>query len=305
MDFDGDGNKDVITGTYDGQIVFFKGDGTGQYESGVNVKDRNGSDLVIDNATVVSAYDWDKDGKPDLIVGTISGPVWYVHNAGGLRVDPPVQIQGLEAADGGPAAVDWDGDGIMDLFLGNDTGSLLYFKGKKAKEAPEFENPVEILPPLSLLDSNPVPAVPGDKLDWSLPRPGMRPKPSVADWNGDGKPDLLVGDFRLLEGRPLKLPPDKQSLFEALRKEQHELQVKSVSINDRIRKAACKELGYATDAKLTGSQTSQLDMAYDRLYQSDDEASANDKRLGDIFTALQPMLPPVDYHGFVWVFLRK
>jgi hypothetical protein len=42
------------------------------------------------------------------------------------------------------------------------------------------------------------------------PTRGVRAKVCVADWNGDGKLDLLVGDFTNQKPQPKKLTPDEE-----------------------------------------------------------------------------------------------
>lgn len=290
-------------------MFLFRGNGKGGYLDGLQLVGPNDQPLQIDNATSVSLYDWDKDGKPDLFVGTISGPVWYVPNKGWGKVGVPVKLSGgetaMDAPDGGPCAADWDGDGTVDLFLGAESGRLLYYHGVKGGDHPTFSDPVEVLSALGTDDQDPKRALPGKDLDWDLKRPLVRPKPSVCDWNHDGKLDLLVGDFCLLEG-PLKdLPPDKAKLFHDLREEQDKGKAKSAAINEEIRKKTYAELGWKPDHVPTNDELEKYNSVYTRLYQANAEAVALDKRLVDVFEQLTPLMPDTGYHGFVWLFLHK
>jgi len=75
-----------------------------------------------------------------------------------------------------PAAGDWDADGDDDLIVGSGYGDLLYFE----RQADGFlAEPVQMMPePFSLL----------------LEPPAFDPvTPALADWDGDGKLDIVLG----------------------------------------------------------------------------------------------------------------
>lgn len=309
MDFDGDGERDLVSGSYDGPIFFFKGKGKGLFDAPVQVNGPDGKPLVLDYATTVAASDWNKDGKPDLVVGTISGPVWYLENKGNLTVAQPVKLSSsageMSSPDGGPCLVDWDGDGVTDLFLGEDSGRLWYFKGKSGGDRPQFESPAEVLPELSEDDVEPARAVTGSTLDWDLKRPKMRPKPSVCDWNGDGKLDLLVGDYGMTEGKAKPLSADQQKEFEKLRLEQTRLKHKASELNKEMTKKVFAQLGWDANKKLTPEESIKFSEVYDKLYQANTEALDTDTKLSALFEKLQPMMPEIELHGFVWLYLHK
>jgi hypothetical protein len=84
-DFDGDGNTDVIIGNANGEIVFLKNDGTGQFNQYSKLLDNSltGMDSTDGSGnTTVDCADVDEDGKPDLIVSSTESRkiAWYKNN---------------------------------------------------------------------------------------------------------------------------------------------------------------------------------------------------------------------------------
>lgn len=308
-DFNSDGIQDVLSGSFNGQIYIFHGRKDNEFDPPVFVKNEFDREVILDNSTSISLYDWNKDGKTDIIVGTINGPVWYLQNIGQDKVAPEAQLlannEPIDAPDGGPCATDWDGDGVMDLFIGQDSGRVRFFKGKTGGDSPQFSESVDFLAPLTAVQLEPWPMKPGFGNDWSIKRPLMRPKITVCDWNEDGKKDVLIGDFSLLEGRLKDLPADQMKEFVALRTEQSQIKEKSANIVSGIVKATFAEIGAKVGQKLTDEQNLKYAEVYDRKYRENSELQALDKRAAEIFEKLTPLSPEIDYHGFVWLFLHK
>ncbi|MDX9974587.1 MAG: VCBS repeat-containing protein [FCB group bacterium] len=90
-----------------------------------------------------------------------------------------------------PNVVDWDGDGLPDLVSGNSDGKVLFFRNIGRVDAPAFGVGV----PLEA-GGRVIHVQPGYGQDIQGPgeaRWGYT-CPTVADWNGDGLPDLLMSD---------------------------------------------------------------------------------------------------------------
>jgi len=76
-----------------------------------------------------------------------------------------------------PYVVDWDGDGKKDMLFGTERAEIYFFRNAGTNEKPELEVGKKL-------------ALTGG--DFSK---GYRCRIDVADWNADGKLDLLVGNF--------------------------------------------------------------------------------------------------------------
>lgn len=184
-DADGDGVKELVLASECGFIWLFKRANKTwppKFESGRFLHAFFGAAV-----TGVDICDMDGDGIPDLVVGADKGQIFSVKGKGnglfnlaeGARNYLTGNGEGESAYSGrqlSPRIVDWNGDGIQDLIYGEGSYSansvyVLFNKGSNA--ASNFRN---------------------QKPQWLAYGYGREQlAPTVADFNGDGKPDLLIG----------------------------------------------------------------------------------------------------------------
>jgi len=183
-DWNGDGLYDLILGDRDGFVTVYLNQGTNEsprYMIGMKLRG-GGKEIKVKSPSAPYLVDWNGDGKIDLLVGNGSGYLHLFLNAGAAdSVDfaPGVMVQAagkdLDArGEASPCVVDWNEDGKKDLLLGNGSGEIFLYLNEGSNEQPVFGKPLKLN---------------GGSLDV-----GSNSSPEIADWNGDGKKDLIVGN---------------------------------------------------------------------------------------------------------------
>ena len=156
-DFDGDGDLDLLCGEFLDGFTYYQNTGTRTtpvYAAGKRIRDAAGNDVRMELEMIVPvAFDWDRDGDQDLIVGDEDGRVALVENTGALQDNAPVFAQPVyfkQEADtlkcgalATPFGTDWDGDGDMDIVSGNTAGFIEIFENLSGPKvaAPKWAAP--------------------------------------------------------------------------------------------------------------------------------------------------------------------
>ena len=188
MDWDGDGRLDIIVGDRPGNIHYFRRLDYGNiYLEEQDLLTVQGKPIDVGYNSAPCVTDWNNDGLPDLVVGNLSpipAGVFLFINQGEPYL-PDYQLtdtvfcmgEPIEITTAYPDIYDMDGDGLDDLVLGSSSGNIHCFINSGTQQQPVFDD-MEYL----MAD--------GDTLYIC-----SYVRPTVCQWNADGIPDLLVGDY--------------------------------------------------------------------------------------------------------------
>ena len=198
-DWNNDGLLDLIvgegSGTTPAKVRYYLNSGTTNvprfttYEYAKSM----GDDLICPGSGCLGVYprvvNWDEDGRKDLLLGQADGRVMIFLNIN-TDADPrfdagtylmfgqpeekiEIDVEGRATAN----VLDWNNDGLKDLVVGARYGEVRYYLNEGTNAAPDF------------LTEHYVQENGGD-----LDVPTDRSSPVIADFDGDGRKDLLTGN---------------------------------------------------------------------------------------------------------------
>ena len=211
VDWDGDGDIDLISGDEDGRVALIENTGKAQFRPPVYFQQE--AEYVKFGALVTPfGFDWDGDGDEDVVAGNTAGYIGFIENldggdppkwaapqyleAGGKRIriqaGPNGSIQGPAEAKWGYTTLsiaDWDADGLPDIIANSIWGKVEWYRNIGTRREPK------------LAPAQPVGRQPTRTPAWTWWKPQepafvtqWRTTPFAIDWNKDGHMDLVMLD---------------------------------------------------------------------------------------------------------------
>ncbi len=206
VDFDGDGDVDLLFGGMLHWIMYFENVGTRTKPMltyrGV-LKTYRGEDLDITGELIIPvAVDFDKDGDVDLLWGNENGQIGYNENIAGAHKRPKLKQtvffqQKNPFLDSGtiviPVVFDWDGDGDYDIITGASDQYILFYENVGSNNHPVWKEGVKLKAGGKVIQL--IAGADGSVQGRYEGHWGYN-NPEIADWDEDGLPDLIISNIK-------------------------------------------------------------------------------------------------------------
>jgi len=174
IDFDYDGDLDLLSGTQLGPIKYFENTGT---PAGPAWEEKSNYFSSISHSiySAVTAGDVNGDSLPDIITGDLNGGLFFHRNNGSGFTYNSAVFSGIDIGDwSAPVLVDMDNDNDLDIVAGNENGNLFYFENTGTPDSASWQ------------------AIPGYFGNIDV---GTNCVPAAGDIDHDGDIDIVTGDI--------------------------------------------------------------------------------------------------------------
>lgn len=181
VDWDLDGDLDLLVGSADGNLILYRNEGSVEEADFTRVGTITAGDeeIWLGSETHGSIADLDGDGLRDLVAGSIFGELWFYANIG--EDNDPQFAEGVRLSDGDgeiwlgsytrPELIDWEGDGDVDLVTGMLDPQVWLYINSGDESAPRL--PTEYPAAFQILSSYPEPFNRSVSLQFRIDQPGM------------------------------------------------------------------------------------------------------------------------------------
>jgi hypothetical protein len=177
VDIDADGDQDVFIGEWDGNINFYKNEGTPS-QANWSLSAENFNSIDVGDGSTPTFVDIDSDADYDLFVGNATGTIYFYRNDGSDSLPLWTFVTDVYGfinvgSESNPTFIDIDADGDYDLFIGESDGKINYYRNDGDSLIPDW----------TFITAN----------FYSIDV-GGHSDPAFMDSDHDGDYDLLVGN---------------------------------------------------------------------------------------------------------------
>ncbi|MEM3373554.1 MAG: VCBS repeat-containing protein [Candidatus Anstonellales archaeon] len=171
VDIDNDGDFDIVSGALDGKVYCFINTKNGFIENNTIFKN-----IRVREKSVPASADLNGDGFVDFLIcsGSPDNFLLLINDGrNNFKVDNSFLGNVNFLYDSRPTFADVDCDGDFDLVIGNRDGRLIYYENTGTPQKPIFEINRDLFKEIKVKQNA---------------------SPGFADLDGDGKPELIIGD---------------------------------------------------------------------------------------------------------------
>jgi hypothetical protein len=325
-DLNDDGNREMIANSYDpGHCHVFWGAPNRRFAVSEELLDKAGvpirsaPDQRQDYQSFGSFFelvDWDDDDDLDILIGCFDGaiklrinegtkakPEFASENVDILTTDGPLKVKAHLC----PKVVDWDNDGLWDIVAGSDDGSVTFFRNVGKKTMPAFAQGETLVKAHAGSGYN--------RAVWDDSQivPGIRSQVEVIDYNGDGKLDLVLGDFYTAYDFKTDLSAGQKQDVDALIARSEVLEKAFVEKKEALVKEFTER--YPGD-EITSDEAKKAWSTEYKALRASPEAKEMERNEADFVKSMRPYLASTrgngdqsfdlaQSHGHVWLYVRK
>lgn len=304
----------MVSGSWDGEITVFTGTGVGKFEAGQRLKHSDGKEVKHNQGASPAFVDLDSDGDLDMVCSWKSGEfLSYINESSEgmatFSAGTPILAGGkpVRTSDGRPTIADWNSDNVPDILLGSDGTGVQWMQGTRTDGKLSFGAAQSLVSVDQATAWSERQVADRATMKLKTPMLGARPSPTVADWNGDGKLDLLVGDFTNVAAPAKVLTAAEKARLKRLQAEYKTVSQDYFKAMNTLSEKAAKEVGLdlSSNERLPQEAIDKYVAAMIKLQAADKNFAALEKRFQTLRTEISKLEPDPQATGFVWVYLRK
>lgn len=251
------------------------------------------------------AADWDGDGDLDIITGNFQGNFFLFTGEGKGKFAPKATklttAEGKELKIAGvhsdPFIIDWDNDGDMDLLAVGSAGDIVWSENTASTEdkATASEARMPVLSAFKAVLKSVTKGGPAGSI-----------RMFIADVNGDGKLDILVGDrFHNGGNSRTDLNDEEKAELEAAKTEDAELTQKYRKIWGDIQAEFKKECDGAKEPMSQEEKSKLWQEKYSEKISNNEDLKKYSKRIKVLRAIISKGRIPSVVGGHVWLYVQK